>query len=148
MARYFAERNPEPGLRWAIAGRSEGKLAAVAEELGIPDVPRIVADSADRASLDRLTQSTSVVITTVGPYAKYGAELVAACVANDTHYADLTGESQFIRRMVDAHHDAASDAGVRIVHCCGFDSIPSDIGVFVLQEAALERFGAPLQRSR
>lgn len=146
VARYFAERDPEPGLAWAIAGRSDAKLAAVADELGILDVPRLVADSSDRASLDAMAASTRAVVTTVGPYAKYGADLVAACVANGTHYADLTGETQFIRAMVDAHHDAARDAGVRIVHCCGFDSIPSDIGVHVLQEAAIERFGAPLQQ--
>ena len=145
VARYFAERDPEPGLRWAIAGRSPEKLARVAGELG-GDVPTIVADSADRASLEAMTAQTRAVATTVGPYAKYGAELVAACVATGTHYADLTGEPQFIRQMIDAHHDAAKAAGVRIVNCCGFDSIPSDLGVFNLQQSGIQHHGAPYER--
>lgn len=145
VARYLAERNPEPGLRWAIAARSASKLAAVAEELGIPDVPRLIADSHDPESLRQLAATTHVVLTTVGPYAQHGADMIAACIAEGTHYGDLTGETQFIRAMAQAHHDEAAAAGVRIVHCCGFDSIPSDIGVFTLQSAAIERFGEPLR---
>ena len=145
VARYFAERNPEPGLRWGIAGRSQNKLAGLAQELGTPDLPQIVADSADRQSLDALAAQTHVVATTVGPFARYGSELVAACVEAGTHYCDITGEAQFVRRMIDAHQTAAQQAGVRIVHCCGFDSIPSDLGVFNLQQASIEQFGAPFE---
>ncbi|MEN0068515.1 MAG: saccharopine dehydrogenase NADP-binding domain-containing protein [Myxococcota bacterium] len=143
VADYLANRHPVPGLTWAIAGRNGAKLEKVAAELGIDGIPQIVADSADRESLDALTRQTKVVCTTVGPYAKYGAPLVASCVAQGTHYVDLTGEPQFIRRMIDEHHEAAAENGTRIVHCCGFDSIPSDLGVFNLQQAAIDRLGAP-----
>ncbi|MEO0603578.1 MAG: saccharopine dehydrogenase NADP-binding domain-containing protein [Myxococcota bacterium] len=143
VADYLANRHPVPGLRWAIAGRNPTKLEKVAQEVGIEGIPIIVADSSDRASLDALTKQTLVVCTTVGPYAKYGAELVASCVDNQTHYVDLTGEPQFVRRMIDQHHEAAQANGTRIVHCCGFDSIPSDLGVFNLQDAAIQQMGEP-----
>jgi short subunit dehydrogenase-like uncharacterized protein len=146
-AEYLAKRHARSDLRWAIAGRSLEKLTAVRDRLGV-DVPMIVADSADRASLDAMAAQTAVVCSTVGPYARYGAELVAACVANGTHYCDLTGEMQFVRRMADAHHEAAREAGVRIVHCCGFDSIPSDIGTWLLQSSLIERDGKPAESAR
>ena len=146
LTKYVAERNPEPGLRWAIAARNASKLDALATELGVEDMPRITADSQDLDSLREMTAQAHVVCTTVGPYAKYGAKLVEACVSTGTHYADLTGEPQFIRQMIDRHHEEAKNAGVRIVTCCGFDSIPSDLGVYNLQEAALEQFGAPLEQ--
>ena len=130
-------------LRWAIAGRSEEKLASLKAELGeeAAELPTIVADSFDEEKLAAMAASTRVVITTVGPYAKYGSPLVAACVEHGTHYCDLAGEAQWIRQMVDAHHDAAAASGARIVHCCGFDSVPMDMGVYFLQEEARERFG-------
>ena len=143
VAEYLSTRGRAEGLSWAIAGRSADKLAALAADLGRPDLPRIVADSADRASLDAMCAATRVVCTTVGPYARYGADLVAAAVAAKTHYCDLTGEPQFVRRMIDRHHAEAEAAGVRIVHCCGFDSVPSDLGVWVLQQAAAQRHGRP-----
>jgi short subunit dehydrogenase-like uncharacterized protein len=135
-------------LRWALAGRDQGKLEALRQELmarhpGLREPPLLVADSSDQAALDRLAASTRVVCTTVGPYARYGDALVAACVAHGTHTCDLTGEPQWVRRMIDAHDARARETGARIVHCCGFDSIPSDLGVFLLQEGALERHGAP-----
>ena len=86
----------------------------------------LVGDSFDAKSLDAIASRAEVVITTVGPYAKYGAELVAACVRNGTDYCDLTGETQFVRAMIDAHHEEAQRTGARIVHCCGFDSVPMD----------------------
>jgi short subunit dehydrogenase-like uncharacterized protein len=131
-------------LRWAIAGRSQEKLDSVKAELGADaaDLPTLVADSFDEESLAAMTASTKVVITTVGPYAQYGSPLVAACVANGTHYCDLAGEAQWIRRMIDTHHDAAVASGARIVNCCGFDSVPMDIGVWFLQEEARQRRGS------
>ncbi len=128
-------------LRWAIAGRSESKLADLKAMLGDDSIPVIVADSFDEEKLNAMCASTKVVLTTVGPYAKYGSPLVAACVANGTHYCDLAGEAQWIRKMVDAHHDGATASGARIVHCCGFDSIPMDLGVLFLQNEAMQRHG-------
>jgi len=130
-------------LRWAIAGRSEKKLEALRHALGPKAVslPEIVADSFDEHQLDELAAKTRVVITTVGPYAKYGSKLVAACVAHGTHYCDLAGEAQWIRKMIDEHHDEAVKSGARIVHCCGFDSVPMDIGVWFLQQEAKRRHG-------
>ena len=147
VAEYLVRNHA--GVRLALAGRSLEKLEAVRRDLAALDphaaeFPLLLGDSFDRPSLDAITGSAEVVISTVGPYAKYGEALVASCVANGTDYCDLTGETQFIRRMIDAHQDEAERTGARIVHCCGFDSIPSDLGTLMLQEAALERFGEPL----
>jgi short subunit dehydrogenase-like uncharacterized protein len=130
-------------LRWAIAGRNDQKLEELKRELGseCAELPVLTADSHDEASLRELARSTAVVITTVGPYALYGSELVAACVENGTHYCDLAGEPQWIRRMIDTHAENAASSGARIVHCCGFDSVPMDIGAWFLQEQARERHG-------
>lgn len=128
-------------LRWALGGRSRAKLEAVRDGLAkldpaAADLAIVTGDAADRESLDRVAQSASVVCSTVGPYAVHGAPLVAACVESGTDYCDLTGEPQFVRAMIDAHHARAKDTGARIVHCCGFDSIPSDLGTLVVQQAA------------
>ena len=144
VAEYLAERYGIGNeLRWAIAGRSEDKLNELRDRLGpeASGLPTIVADSFDEAALAEMTSRTRVVITTVGPYAKYGSPLVAACVAHGTHYCDLAGEAQWIRQMIDEHHDAAVESGARIVNCCGFDSVPMDIGVWFLQEEAKRRHG-------
>ena len=133
-AKYLAEHAPA-GTRIALAGRSADKLEKVKGELGV-DWPTIVADSQDRAALDELAASTTAVATTVGPYLKYGLPLVEACAAAGTHYADLTGEPIFIRRAIDLADEAAQASGARIVHTCGFDSIPSDLGVLLLHEHA------------
>ncbi|MBX3250688.1 MAG: saccharopine dehydrogenase NADP-binding domain-containing protein [Myxococcales bacterium] len=150
VAEYLARHAPE-GVRVALAGRSRSKLEAVRAALVAIDPraggwPLRIADSHDRASLDAVARDAEVVCTTVGPYAKYGAELVAACVEHGTDYCDLTGETQFVRRMIDAHHERARETGARIVHCCGFDSIPSDLGTLMMQDEAQRRFGEPLQR--
>ncbi len=131
------------GLRWAIAGRSENKLEALRKSLGAgaEGLATIVADSFDRESLQQLANRTCVVLTTVGPYALYGSELVDACVNAGTHYCDLAGEVQWIRKMIDTHQSRAEQTGARIVHCCGFDSVPMDIGVWFLQDAVKERYG-------
>ncbi len=152
VAEYLATHAPG-GLRWALGGRNRDKLEAVRARLGethphLCALPILLADSHDRVALERIASTTRVVCTTVGPYALHGAELVAACTAHGTDYCDLTGEVQFIRRMVDAHHARATESGARIVHCAGFDSIPSDLGCLMLQEHALERFGAPCESIR
>lgn len=145
VAEYLAERYGCNGdVRWAIAGRSPDKLSALKDRLGDAGagLATIVADSSDGAALTELATRTRVVLTTVGPYALYGSKLVAACVTAGTHYCDLAGEVQWIRQMVDRHHERASETGARIVHCCGFDSIPMDLGVFFLQQEAARRHGS------
>jgi short subunit dehydrogenase-like uncharacterized protein len=143
LCRYLVRRHGTDGdLRWAIAGRSASKLDEVARSTGA-DVPRIVADAADRNALDALAASTQVVASTVGPYALYGSELVAAVVESGGDYCDLTGEVQWMRRMIDAHQARAEDTGARIVHACGFDSVPSDLGTWFTQQRAIEQFGVP-----
>jgi short subunit dehydrogenase-like uncharacterized protein len=138
---YLKQYGLDSDLKWAMAGRSQTKLELIRTELGDNKIPLIVADSHDEASLTAMVKRAKVICTTVGPYAKYGNELVAACVENGTDYCDLAGETPWIRRMVDQHHQAAQVSGSRIVHCCGFDSIPSDIGTYFIQREAKERHG-------
>jgi short subunit dehydrogenase-like uncharacterized protein len=126
-AEYLAEHAPEDA-RIALAGRNAGKLEAVADRVRRPAWGRLVADSGDRAALGALAESARVVISTVGPYLKYGEPLVAACAAAGTDYVDLTGESEFVDLMYLRYHEAAKQSGARIVHSCGFDSIPYDLG--------------------
>lgn len=146
VAEYIAGAYPQ-GVRWAMAGRSLTKLQEVRAELGISaDVPLITANADDPASLRAMCERTTVVITTVGPYQLYGSDLVAACAATGTAYVDLCGEPGWMRRMIDAHHEQAKASGARIVFSCGFDSIPFDLGVLTLQEAAIARFGRPAPR--
>jgi len=132
-------------LRWAIAGRDQAKLETVCSELGLGnnDLPIIISDSFDSEAIHRLASDTKVVLSTVGPYAKYGSALVEACVAHGTHYCDLAGEVQFMRKMIDRFQSDAEKSGARIVHSCGFDSIPSDIGVWFLQREAQQLHGGP-----
>lgn len=146
LTRYLAGQFGTHGLlKWAIAGRSEPKLAALRNSLGLAagKLPLLVADAGDEAALRRLCKDTRVVIATVGPYALYGEPLVRVCAETGTDYCDLSGEVQWIRRMIEAYEPAARKSGARIVHCCGFDSIPSDLGVYFLQQQARERFGVP-----
>ena len=130
-------------LRWAVAGRSDEKLAALIDSLGpkASSLETFVADSFDSESLRSIARQSRVVLTTVGPYALYGSALVEACVEEGTHYCDLAGEVQWIRKMIDQHQERAEETGARIVHCCGFDSVPMDIGAWFLQQEAKERFG-------
>lgn len=148
VAEYLATRTGAPrDLKWAMAGRSRDKLAAVRDEIGAPkDIPLIAADAADPASLDAMLKQTRAVLTTVGPYQLYGTELVAACVASGTDYLDLCGEPVWMRQMIDKHQAAAQASGARIVFSCGYDSIPFELGVFLLQDAAKKTFGAPFPR--
>ncbi|MGI9592776.1 MAG: saccharopine dehydrogenase family protein, partial [Myxococcota bacterium] len=137
-------------LAWAMGGRSQDKLEEVRRELGPGGdaVPMVVGDGDDEASLAALAQRTRVVCTTVGPYAQLGSKLVEICARQGTDYCDLTGEVQWMRRMIDAHQDAAAASGARIVHTCGFDSIPSDLGVFHLQRGMRSQYGVPARRVR
>ena len=133
-AAYLAEHAPA-GLKWALAGRNQGKLEAVRARLAaidpaLTDLPIVQADSSDEASLRALAESARVVVTTVGPYLEFGGPLVAACAAAGTDYVDLTGEPEFVDRMYLEHHDQAVESGARIVHACGFDSIPHDLGAW------------------
>jgi short subunit dehydrogenase-like uncharacterized protein len=135
-----------PVVSWALAGRSQKKLEAVRASLAADhprasELPLLLGDGGDRASLDAIVRDARVVITTVGPYALYGRELVAACADAGTDYVDLAGETPFIRDMIDRHHGRAQETGARIVHACGYDSIPSDLGTLMLQEYALEKYG-------
>jgi short subunit dehydrogenase-like uncharacterized protein len=136
VAGYLATRVPD-GLRVGLAGRSQDRLAAVRSGLDARAAswPLIVANSDDAKSLSALAARTRVVATTVGPYRALGMGLVMACVEAGTHYADLTGEIAFMRDSIDMCHDLAARAGVRIVHACGFDSMPSDLGVLLLHSA-------------
>lgn len=151
VAEYLADVMPESGLRLALGGRDRGKLeslrAVLAERRpGAAELELVVGDSHDPEAMRAMAASTEVVCTTVGPYAKHGEELVVACVEERTDYCDLTGETPFIRAMIDRHHERARAGGTRIVHCCGFDSIPSDLGVLMLHRAMEERYGTGIEQ--
>ena len=133
---------------WAIAGRDINKLERLRSSFKYIDsnsnkIPRLVVDSHDTNSLDKMTSISRLVISTVGPYLKFGEALVESCVKNGTHYCDLTGEVPFIRKSIDAFDIKAKKNNCRIVHSCGFDSVPSDIGVLLLQMDSLKRFDKP-----
>jgi short subunit dehydrogenase-like uncharacterized protein len=151
VAERLAHSAAQRPLKWALAGRDKAKLERAQAEL-IAQVPSakgvgiLVGDAMDPVAMKAIAEQTRVVCTTVGPYLRYGAEVVAACAAAGTDYCDLTGEAPFIRRMIDAHHDEAVRTGARIVHCCGFDSIPSDLGVLYLQQEMLRRHGVPASK--
>jgi short subunit dehydrogenase-like uncharacterized protein len=149
LCRYLMEQFGAHGeLKWAAAGRSKARLDGLRSSLGTEAaaLPIVVADAADAGSLRELCACTRVVVSTVGPYALHGEPLVAACAASGTDYCDLTGEVQWIHRMLKRHEATARQSGARIVHCCGFDSIPSDLGVHFLQRQAMQQFGAPCTR--
>jgi short subunit dehydrogenase-like uncharacterized protein len=135
-AEYLASSAPDK--RVALAGRSPDRLRAVRDTLGEPaqSWPVLNADASSPSTLNEMAARTQVVITTVGPYTRYGLPLVAACAAAGTDYADLTGEAMFVRDSIDQFHKQAADTGARIVHACGFDSVPSDLSVYGLYRAA------------
>ena len=126
-------------INWAIAGRDQEKLNELQSKL-VSKVDIIIANSDDAASLDAMTEQTQVIISTVGPYLKYGEPLIKSCVDNGTDYVDLTGEAIFIKDMMDKYQEAAKQSGARIVNSCGFDSIPSDLGVYFTQKQAEAKF--------
>jgi len=148
VAEYLTQHyKGDHALKWAMAGRSLGKLKSVRDAIGAPgNTPLIVADASDAASLKAMAEQTMSVITTVGPYQLYGEELLAACVATGTDYFDLCGEPIWMRQMIDKYEAAAKESGARIVFSCGFDSVPFELGALVVQEEAKRVFGAPASR--
>lgn len=148
VAEYLAERyKGDAGLKWALAGRSKDKLASVRDAVGAAaDTPLIVADAADVASLKAMVEQTKSVIAGVGPYQLYGSDLVALCASSGTDYLDYCGEPIWMRQMIDAHEATAKASGARILFSCGFDSLPFELGAFVVQQEAKRAFGAPAPR--
>ena len=147
LSQHYAGRQDAP--KWAMAGRSEAKLREVRDLIGAPaSTPLIVADADDPASLTAMAGRSRVVITTVGPYQLYGEPLVAACAAAGTDYADLCGEPGWMHEMIARYDAAAAASGAHICFSAGFDSIPFDLGVLMLQKEAKARFGAPAPRVR
>src|SRR4029079_11445497 len=148
VAEYLAAHyGNDKELRWAMAGRSLGKLKSVRDAIGAAaDTPLIVADASDPASLKAMGDQTGSVLTTVGPYQLYGNDLLGACVASGTDYLDLCGEPIWMRQMIDKHEAEAKASGARILFSCGFDSVPFELGAFFVQEEAKRVFGAPAAR--
>ena len=148
VAEYLAAHyRGDASLKWAMAGRSKDKLAAVRDAIGAPkDTPLIVADASDPASLKAMVEQTKSVITTVGPYMLYGNELLAACVAAGVDYFDLCGEPTWMRQKIEQHEAAAKKSGARIIFSCGYDSLPFELGVFCAQEEAKKAFGTAAPR--
>lgn len=141
MTSYMHKQFADGSISWAIAGRSQSKLEKLSHDIGLSDIEILVADASDEDTLKVMCGRGKVVISTVGPYALYGDTLVKVCAESGTHYCDLTGEPQWIRKMQERYAQAAQETGALIVHCCGFDSIPSDLGVHFLQQHALKKFG-------
>lgn len=140
---YFAHapQVKATGLRWALGGRSASKLEAVRTASGAKKAGIVVAEAHDAAAMDALAASTKVVLSTAGPFALYGSELVAACVRHGTHYVDITGETPWVKSMIDQHHAQAQHTGARIIPFCGFDSVPSELSVRLAIETMWERYG-------
>ena len=147
VAEYLAAQYGD-NLKWAMAGRNEEKLKSVSEEIGAGDAPIIIADSDDEASLKNMVARADVVLTTTGPYQLYGEGLLKACAEAGTHYVDLCGEPGWMYDMIGKYQDTASKTGARLVFSCGFDSVPFDLGVQYVQNAAVEKWGEPASRVR
>ncbi len=145
VAEYLAHQYKGDGLRWALAGRSVTKLEAIREELEIPKSTNILAVDANHPdSIIPMVESTKVVITTVGPYQLYGEELIKQCSKRGTDYVDLSGEPSWMQQTIANYSDAARMSGARIIHSCGFDSIPFDLGIYYLQQHSIEKTGKPI----
>jgi short subunit dehydrogenase-like uncharacterized protein len=153
LAEYLTERYTSESLSLALGGRNADWLGSLETELvdtreGWNELPVVLGDATDPESLREIARSTDVICTTVGPYTRYGTPLVEACIDAGTDYCDLTGEINWIRETVDQFHDAAVDAETRIVHSCGFDSVPADIGTLLVESFAAEEFGARCETVR
>lgn len=145
VAEYFA-KNAGNGIKWALAGRSRERLEKVKSKLvslnpDLDSLPLVIADSGDMESVESMTSSTRVVLSTVGPFIKYGTPVVEACLKSRTHYCDITGESPWVKSLIDNYHNEAAEKGVHIVPFCGFDSVPFDIGVLMMAKAAEKHGG-------
>jgi short subunit dehydrogenase-like uncharacterized protein len=142
--RQLAQHADLTGRSWAIAGRDARKLAALRDAIDADHRPQIVvADAHDERAVDAMAARTAVLLDFAGPYLLYGDAIVAACVRHRTHFADITGETHWIRGLIDCHHEQATADGTRIVNCCGFDSVPSDLGVYALVRYAQHALGQP-----
>ncbi len=150
VAEYMSkEYGNDESIRWAIAGRNKDKLSSVKKDLNLNErISIIEVDSTNKDSLDSMTSSAKCILTTVGPYQLYGSSLVQSCSENGTDYVDLTGEPGWMYEMINAHQDTAKNSGARIVFSCGFDSIPFDLGVYFVQQAAQEKYGKPSKHVR
>ncbi|MFZ5747234.1 MAG: saccharopine dehydrogenase family protein [Pseudomonadota bacterium] len=147
VAEYLAHAYGDGSVKWAMAGRSLTKLEQVRDEIGAPaDTPLLTANADDPAALKQLAARAQVVVTTVGPYQLYGEPLLAACVETGTAYVDLCGEPNWMHAMIAKYGAAAKASGARIVFSCGFDSIPFDLGVWTVEQAAIAKFGKPAPR--
>ena len=147
VALYLFDKYGTTGdLKWAMGGRNLTKLEKVREEVADKNVPLVIANSNDKVSLLNMVKRTKVICTTVGPYAKYGSNLVEACIKSQIHYCDLAGEVQWMNKMINRHHEAAKVNGSKIVHACGFDSIPSDMGVYFIQKESKAKRGSIAQK--
>jgi len=141
---YFARHLKPDELRWAIAGRNRQKLEAVKAEIGnsVKDIEVLVADSNDQSAVDAMVSRTRVMLTTVGPYALYGTSIVDACVRLKTHYVDITGETPWVKDLIIRYHDQAAADGTRIIPFCGFDSVPSDLGAYLVARHIQNQLGS------
>ncbi|APW96887.1 oxidoreductase [Halobiforma lacisalsi AJ5] len=153
VADHLTEQYTPDDLSLALGGRDETRLreleaTLVRQRSDWEEIPILVGDATDRESLDAIAEATRVVCTTVGPYTKYGTPVVEACISAGTDYCDLTGEINWVREMIDRYHDDAVNAGARIVHSCGFDSIPADLGTKLVQSFAIDEFGTPCELVR
>jgi short subunit dehydrogenase-like uncharacterized protein len=150
VAAWFAEHVPRTDVRWALAARSPGRLAAVRDGLGpgFADVPLLIVDTLDAEGVGEMAASTRVVLTTVGPYARFGDLVVDACVEHGTDYVDITGETPWVRRVIARHHERAAAEGTRIVPFCGFDSVPSDLGTWMVVQHLREAHGQATREVR
>lgn len=142
--RYFVRHPQSADLRWAIAGRNRQKLESVRAEMGT-EVDILVADSQDRQAIDEIVAQARVILNTAGPFALYGSAIVDACVRFKTHYVDITGETPWVKALCDRHHAQASSDGTRIIPCCGFDSVPSDLGTYLVVRYMQQELGVSCQ---
>ncbi|GAB4380055.1 MAG: saccharopine dehydrogenase NADP-binding domain-containing protein [Elainellaceae cyanobacterium] len=142
---YFARHAAPEQVRWAIAGRNRQKLEAVRDEVGVT-VDVLIADSQNQQAIDTIVSQTRVLLSTAGPFALYGNTLVDACVRFKTHYVDITGETPWVRTLIDRYHIQAAADGTRIIPCCGFDSVPSDLGTYLVVRYLQQRLGVPCQQ--
>jgi short subunit dehydrogenase-like uncharacterized protein len=153
VAEHLTEQYSPDALSLALGGRDADRLGSLEAKLtdrneAWDELPTVLGDATEPESLRDIARSTQVVCTTVGPYTRYGTPLVDACVRAETHYCDLTGEINWVREIVDRYHDRAIDANTRLVHCCGFDSVPADIGTLLVQSFATEEFDTPCEMVR
>ena len=150
VAEYMHDQyGDDQSIKYAIAGRNTEKLLEVKKDLNLnEDITILEVDSTDLDSLDKMTTSAKCILTTVGPYQLYGSKLVESCAKNGTDYVDLTGEPGWMYEMINAHKETAQKSGARLVFSCGFDSIPFDLGVYFVQNAAKEKFGKPAPHVR